>query len=119
MTATWTSITTVVAYPGESMTVIPMDADELAALTEDIDSLGLPETGHGLALLRGWKVFDRRGQYIGRLFSRNTVMTAEWYDSVDQNDWVLAEWDCHRIERGVYQIAIMRDEVRRLVGLAA
>jgi hypothetical protein len=38
-------------------------------------------------------------------------MTAEWYDDVEQQDWILAKWGCRRLERAAVEIVRLRDEV--------
>ncbi|AKZ60750.1 hypothetical protein SAM23877_p041 (plasmid) [Streptomyces ambofaciens ATCC 23877] len=104
---------------GQQVTVIPMTTTDLTHHTEDIDVLDLPNDYHHLAPLRGWNIYDATGQHIGRLFSRGGIMTAEWYDDIDEFDWILAEWNCRRIERGIHQIFLLRDERLRAAKLAA
>lgn len=105
-----TGITTLV-IGGETVTVFTMNDLELAAVAEDINSLDLPTDRHGFNALAGWTVRDGSGRTVGRLFSRGTVMTAEWFDSVDQCEWVLAKWGCRRLHLGVREILRMRDGV--------
>jgi hypothetical protein len=38
-------------------------------------------------------------------------MTAEWYDDVEQQDWILAKWGCRRLERAAVEIVRLREEV--------
>ena len=111
MNATSTTAVTALVIDGETVTVFTLNDLELAAVAEDIEALGLPTDRHGFNALAGWTVRDGSGRTVGRLFSRGVVMTAEWFDSVDQCEWVLAKWGCRRLERGVREILRMRDEV--------
>lgn len=110
MTATATTEITTLTIDGETVTVLPLNTLELATLAEDIDSLGLPTDRHGFNALAGWTIRDTAGRTIGRLFSRGVVMTAEWYDSLEQGEWILAKWGCRRLERGIREIIRLRDQ---------
>lgn len=99
----------------ESFIVMALTDTELAGLTDVADDLSLPYDRNGFNRLKAWHVFDTTGAHIGRVISRGSVMTAEWYDGLEQQDWILAEWACRRLERAVYQITLIRDEVTRRV----
>lgn len=101
---------------GERFTVIDLTEPELAGLAETADDLGMPKAVYGIGMpgFRGWNVFDGEGQHIGRVLARGAVMTAEWYDHIEQNEWITAEWGCRRLERAVYQIALIRDQTVRV-----
>lgn len=104
---------------GETFTVVQLTAADLAGLAETVADLGLPADLTGLQPLKGWNVFDAQGEHIGRVFARSTVMTAEWYDAHAQLDWLMAEWGCRRLERAVYQIALLRRETLRGLRITA
>lgn len=100
-----------ITFNGETVHACPMSAVELDVLAEDIELLSLPEVDWtGFNALRGWTLWSK-GSDIGRVFSRGTVMTAEWFDNIEQHDWVLAKWGCRRLENGVREILRMRDQV--------
>lgn len=105
----------------EQVTATPMTDRDLACHTEDIDLLDLPmdRTRNHFSPLKGWDLYDAQGEHFGRVFSRGGVMTAEWYDDLDQQDWLLAEWGCHRLERAAYQILLLRAETTRACRLAS
>lgn len=95
---------------GEQVTTIAMTSTELTEPTEDIDSLDLPEDRTQLMPLAGWNLYATDGEHIGRVFYRAGVMTAEWFDHIEEQDWILAKWGCRRLERAVIEILRLRDE---------
>lgn len=108
-----------ITFNGETVQACPMSAIELEINAEDIELLGLPETDWtGFNALRGWSIWSS-GRNIGRVFSRGPVMTAEWFDNIDQRDWVLAKWGCRRLEYGIREILRMRSQVTYAATVAA
>lgn len=105
----------------QQVTAIPMTDRDLTDHADDIDTLDLPtdRSGYGFNALKGWNLYDAQGEHFGRVFSRGTAMTAEWYDNIDQQEWLLAEWGCRRLERAAYQIFLLRDQMVREYSLAS
>lgn len=105
----------------QQVTAIPMTDRDLADYADDINTLDLPvdRSGYGFNPLKGWNLHNAQGEHFGRVFSRGAVMTAEWYDNIDQQEWLLAEWGCRRLERAAYQILLLRDKMVRDYSLAS
>lgn len=101
------------------ITAIPMTDLDLQAAADDIEALDLPQDRTGLMPLKGFHLYSEAGDHFGRVYSRAGVMTAEWYDDAVQQDWVMAMWDCHRLERAVIEILRLRDEVLRPLAAAS
>lgn len=107
------------AFNDHRITVVPMTASDLSEAADDIEVLDLPNDRTGILALKGFNLYNQAGDHFGRIFARGGVMTAEWYDDAIQNDWVLAKWNCRRLELGIIEILRLRDEtIRPLVKVA-